>query len=1228
MSLPITYIPIDRRQAYAEERTIPEWVIGASLFVDISGFTPLTESLALELGPTRGAEELTRILNRIFDAIITDLHRFGGSVLTFSGDAITCWLNGDDGSKAIACALAMQQTMQQFSKMHTPAGKPFTMAMKTAVSTGPARRFVIGSKEHLFMDVLTGATIVTLSEGESLANQGELLVDEATAKRLSIDLTITEWRHSEKTNERFAVVAALAADVTPQPWQRVQQRKVSQEMQQSWMLPSIYGRVQSGSDEFLAELRPITALFLRFGDIEFDDDPQAGEKLDEFIKDVQAILARYESNVLQLTIGDKGSYLYAVFGAPVTHEDDSSRAAAAALELKTAATRIHRLEHIQIGLTSGRAWSGAYGGENRRTYGVLGDVVNLSARLMMAAEPGQILGNQAMYQATQHFAEWEPLPAMKVKGKIEKVNVYALKQLKKRQSVGLQAPKYAFPMVGRKEEMAFINDALEQALSGQGQVLGISGEAGIGKSRLVADVIEMVNERGILGVGGECQSYGTNSSYLVWQSIWRAFFNIDNSLPQSTQIDMLEQQLTLIDPDLVPRLPLLGAVLGLTIPDNDLTRTFDAKLRKDSLQSLLVACLREMSGQRPYLFVLEDCHWIDPLSLELLDVIARAIASLPVMIIVAYRPVEWLLKELETVRERDHFSEVRLEEFSGGETNELVKLKLSQLGSTLKEPPQSLVEQVSQRTQGNPFYIEELLNYLHDRNIDPADVTSLATVDLPTSLHSLVLSRIDQLNESERITIKVASVIGRLFKAAMLFGVYPQRENVNAIEGDLERLTQLDMTIQDIDNPELTYLFKNVVTREVTYENLPYETRATLHNQVGQYIEETYGDELSQYVDLLAHHYGLSGNRAKQKEYLRKAGVAARARFANETAVGYFQKLLPILKEQNALEILLELGQVYELTGQWQDAMDQYRRLLRLAQKHQNQLAVARARTLMADLLRKQGEYQEASDLLQIARDDFEMLDNKEGVGETLRIGGTLAAQQGDFEAAKSRYEQSLTIQRELEAKGIIAALLSNLGIVARYEGRYDDARQLNEEALELRRQLGDQRAISISLNNLGNVALDQGDLAAAQRHMEEGLETMRKIGDTSSIAITLNNLGNVQRDLGEYRLARRSYHEGMEISATLGNKWALAYLFEDMGCLEALMDAPERASQLIGAASLLREEIGAPLSDAEHAKLIERLNAAKLELAPDGWTVSFLDGQKLDLQEAIRYALAAGVHT
>jgi class 3 adenylate cyclase len=325
---------MDRRHALVHGQSLPDRVHGAALFADVSGFTPLTEALVRDLGPQRGAEELTHYLNLVYDALIAELHRFGGSVISFSGDAITCWLNDDTGLRAVACALAMQNIMNLFGSMQTPSGKPVQLAVKAAVTVGEVRRFVIGNPKIQLIDVLAGRTLTRLSETEHQAEKGDVVLDEATAVALNDHLQIKTWRQDEETGHRYAVVSAITGHVPSVPWPTLSQDILSDELVSSWLLPPVFDRLQSGGGEFLAELRPAFALFLRFSGIDYDRDPQAQEKLNTFAQAVQEILQRYQSNLLQLTVGDKGSLLYAAFGAPVAHEDDAVRAMSAALELR------------------------------------------------------------------------------------------------------------------------------------------------------------------------------------------------------------------------------------------------------------------------------------------------------------------------------------------------------------------------------------------------------------------------------------------------------------------------------------------------------------------------------------------------------------------------------------------------------------------------------------------------------------------------------------------------------------------------------------------------------------------------------------------------------------------------------------------------------------------------------------------------------------------------------
>ena len=230
-----------------------------------------------------------------------------------------------------------------------------------------------------------------------------------------------------------------------------------------WLLPAIFERLNSGRGEFLAELRPAVALFLRFSGIDYDQDADAAQKLDKFIRGVQGILANYESNLLQLTIGDKGSNLYAAFGAPLAHEDDAIRAVSAALELTNFSEQLDFIQDIEIGISQGRLRTGAYGGSMRRTYGVLGDDVNLAARLMQLAQPGEILVSSNVWLAAKEVFTWESRPATHIKGKSEPVPVYKVEDHYKPSTIRLQEPNYTLPMVGREMEIAQIKAAFSRS---------------------------------------------------------------------------------------------------------------------------------------------------------------------------------------------------------------------------------------------------------------------------------------------------------------------------------------------------------------------------------------------------------------------------------------------------------------------------------------------------------------------------------------------------------------------------------------------------------------------------------------------------------------------------------------------------------------------------------------------------------------------------------------------
>ena len=443
------YLPMDRRQALATGKTLPAYVHGTALFADVSGFTALTDSLINELGLQRGAEEMTRHLNRVLSTLIHEVHRYGGSVISFGGDAITCWFDDLDldgnawadtsVERAVASALAMQKGMAQFSAIITPHGKPIAITIKIALTTGPARRMLVGDRALHQLDVVAGSTLMALEDIEHEAQRGEIIIAGADLRRLVEKFYLTRWHlHGEK---RYAVITGLKRDIAPSPWPELAKNAIPEFQIRPWLHPIVFEKIRAGRSDLLSELRPATALFFKFDGLDYDNDPNAGIKLDLFIQWAAWVITFHGGAIIQFTVDDKGSYIYAAFGAPIAHKDDAARAVSTALELASPPNAFTYMTNLCIGIASGLMRVGAYGGSAHRNYGALGDRTNLAARLMMAASRSSIelpegqhavvFCNESIYAAVNALIEFEPMPPIRVKGKSELISVY--RPLRKRE---------------------------------------------------------------------------------------------------------------------------------------------------------------------------------------------------------------------------------------------------------------------------------------------------------------------------------------------------------------------------------------------------------------------------------------------------------------------------------------------------------------------------------------------------------------------------------------------------------------------------------------------------------------------------------------------------------------------------------------------------------------------------------------------------------------------------
>ncbi|HEX2905713.1 MAG TPA: adenylate/guanylate cyclase domain-containing protein, partial [Phototrophicaceae bacterium] len=487
------YLPTDRFHSLAAGLDLPLMVDGSALFADISGFTPVTERLRMILGARRGAEELAAHLNRVYEVLIAQVDRYGGSIIGFAGDAITCWFGTETAAvQATVCGFALLDAMRGVEQITLPDGSLFRLGLKAVVTSGTTRRFVVGDPGIQLIDALAGATVARVAVGEALAERGELLADVATLERLGNAGVVRDWRGGG--TDRFAVLEPFEQSPDLAAVRFDSSLPIQRETLFPWMLPALVHHIRTGMGEFPIELRPVTALFLRFSGINYDDDTNAAEKLNQLARQVQAIVHGYEGSVLQLTIGDKGSYLYAAFGAPFAHEDDAVRALNAAIGIREVVGRLGYLDPAQIGISRGIMRTGAYGSSTRRTYGVLGDEVNLAARLMSQTEPGTILLSESLLGVNLDGFALESLTPIEVKGKANPIRVFRLTGLRER---SFEARFYTSPMVGRGDELTKLHAAVRPVFEGRHSgVTLVYGEPGMGKSRLAFELQQRLQQDG------------------------------------------------------------------------------------------------------------------------------------------------------------------------------------------------------------------------------------------------------------------------------------------------------------------------------------------------------------------------------------------------------------------------------------------------------------------------------------------------------------------------------------------------------------------------------------------------------------------------------------------------------------------------------------------------------------------------------------------------------------
>ena len=911
------------------ESPLAEDIQAAVLFADISGFTLLTERLA-EKGPT-GVETLARILNEYFGQLIDIIHDHGGDVVKFAGDAvIAVWPIISAGTpevgsgttdpisradywqwtmRAAECAIKIRERLTNYK------AEDANLYLKLAVSTGRISTAHVGGVFNRWEFLLTGNPLVELGIANNLAKAGEILITPSAWKLIRNDCyaypiefelieTIAQGARLDELNKPSSIFTSSKKLNIPDG---------AESSLRAYIPGAIINRLTAGQSSWIAELRRVTVLFINLPDLNQGTELESAQNIARLI---QRSVYRYEGSINKINVDDKGITIVAALGLPpFAHEDDPARGVQSALMIRKELTSLRVRSYI--GITTGRIFCGSVGNTSRREYTIIGNAVNLSARLMAAAANQfmlidklgiPILCDRITYDSAKDVIEFESLPPQRVKSRVDPVTVFHPLEVKK------SVIRPTTELIGRQEEKTMMANALQELARGAlHQTFILQGEAGIGKSRLFEDLVrqaETLHVKMFIGAGDAVEK---SSSYHAWRPIFNKILDIEEVLVNAelTEKDLnliqerVVEKLTEVDPDLARYAPLMNVILPVLIPDNELTSAMSGEIRAGNTRELLTRLLSYEAMQAPLLVMMEDLHWFDSASWALLADVQQKVR--PVLLALNTRPLsDPIPVQFKQITDTPDVRLVRLEAMLLDDVEALVCQRLG-----VKSIPPMIGRLIREKSEGHPFFAEELAYALRESGILIIEdqecrvysrFMNFEELTIPDTLQAAITNRIDSLNPSQQLTLKVASVIGRIFAFRVLQAVHPIESDKPSLHDYMDTLTRLSLTLVESEAPDLAYIFKHAVTQEVAYNLMLFSQRRKLHQAVAEWIEQSNQKNIESFYALLAYHWAQAAETpdmarnthaiSKAVEYLEKAGEQAMENYANAEAIQFFDQAI------------------------------------------------------------------------------------------------------------------------------------------------------------------------------------------------------------------------------------------------------------------------------------------------------------------------------------------------
>ncbi len=1138
---------------------------GSAVFVDISGFTKLSERLARK--GREGAEQISEAIGNSFESILQIAYGNGGSLLKFGGDALLLWF-ATEGHVERTCRAAMQmrRVLRDVGRIEVP-GARVMLRMAQAVHSGEFHFFAVGTA-HIEL-LPTGPGWSRLVAMEQAADAGEILLSTETAALLPGRCT-GDSKGPGTLLRRAPPGHTEKLPLRPRP-------AMSYETVVRCLSPAVRAHVLAGGG--MSEHRAVTIAFIRFEGTDAlilrSGSHAAAEALHRLVSVVEAAAEEQEVTFLGSDVDADGGKLILTAGAPRITGDDEEH-------MLLALRRIVETDlplPIRIGVHRGSVFAGDIGPFYRRTYTVMGDAVNLTARLMAAAEPGHIYVTASVLDHSDTLFETTELAPITVKGKAQPVQAWSIGRAKgsRTRHVGLKR----LPLIGRDAELAVIREALAAARAGTGRLIEIVGEAGVGKTRLLQALED--DATGLRVQHAVCEAYTVSTPYAVWTELLREFMDFGRDALDTVVEDRLREAVATRVPNLAPWLPLIAIVFGLKLAPTPEIEMLAENNRRPKLHEVVDRFLRAMMLE-PTLIVIENAHHADPASAELLTYLCGQLGGRPWLFGIARREAGTRFKAPEIPA----VARLTLEPLAASDA-----FRLTQLATTDDALPRHVLEVIAQRSGGNPQFLRDLLR---------SAIESDGIAGLPDSAEAAAMARIDALAPEDRTLVRRAAVFGLTFHPRMLSWFADDSDGPPPAQATWARLHEF------FDQEPDGYLrFRRSLLRDAAYEGLPYGLRRRLHGIVAGQIEEEL-DQPEEAADMLSLHYLVAGEYHPAWRYASVAAKRAQGAYAYVEAAGMYARAveagrrLADVANDDVAAMYTAQAECWYRAAEFDKAADGYAAAYRLVKG--NPIAEAKLLLKRSWVEEKLGKYHHALRWAARARKAVDGLDDPEAARQAARASAWYAV----VLQVKGRQREALRWAKRAMVAAEIADDPDALGQACHVMGwafgvlGKEGARQFYHRSLEAYQRSGNLVRQAGILSNLGAVCQIEGRWDEALSYYERGRDESLKIGSTINAGVARLNIAEILIDRGEPAEAEELLQETLPLWKASRHRYFLGY------CLSFLGRASLRAGRLDEALKRLEEaraifvQVGAenevPSVDARIAECRVRMNDLDAALA------------------------------